>query len=61
MIGAHSTLRFDESDDDNDLLPPEIIVNERQSLLLGLDRHPAPRYMTASPCMFPFFFCCFCL
>lgn len=48
-IGLHSTVQFNDSDDE---LPADIIVNERQSLLLGLDQHNGiPRYMTASPCM----------
>ncbi|KAI8639784.1 sulfate transporter family-domain-containing protein [Parasitella parasitica] len=50
---AHSTtVRVDDSSDDeqqDDYLPPDLIVNERQSLLLGLDQHNFPRYMTASP------------
>ncbi|CEP19242.1 hypothetical protein [Parasitella parasitica] len=50
---AHSTtIHVNDSSDDeqqDDYLPPDLIVNERQSLLLGLDQHNFPRYMTASP------------
>ncbi|KAL9547472.1 hypothetical protein PS6_007120 [Mucor atramentarius] len=54
-VEAHSTtIHLDDSSDDeqlqqDDYLPSDIIVNERQSLLLGLDQHNFPRYMTASP------------
>lgn len=39
---------MDDSDDD-DHLPPELIVNEETRSLLGIEQ-PIPRYMTASPC-----------
>lgn len=55
-IEAHSTtIHLEDSSDDehhDDYLPPDLIVNERQSLLLGLDQINFPRYMAASPCMF---------
>ncbi|KAI8984121.1 sulfate transporter family-domain-containing protein [Mycotypha africana] len=49
-VSAHSTVNvYDSSDDENDLLPSDVIVNERQSLLLGIENERVPRYMTASP------------
>lgn len=46
-VSQHSTIHLDDSDDE--LLPPDIIVNENQALLLGIDQPGIPRYMTASP------------
>ncbi|KAI8994936.1 sulfate transporter family-domain-containing protein [Pilobolus umbonatus] len=45
-LPSNSTPRLNDSDED-ELLPPDIIVNESRHLL-GLE-HDIPRYMTASP------------
>ncbi|KAI9477920.1 MAG: sulfate transporter family-domain-containing protein [Benjaminiella poitrasii] len=45
---THSTIHL-EDDSDEEWLPTNAIHDERQSLLLGLDQHAVPRYMTASP------------
>ncbi|KAI9261913.1 sulfate transporter family-domain-containing protein [Helicostylum pulchrum] len=46
---GHSTIHLEVDSDNEELLPPDIIVNESQALLLGLDHPSVPRYMTASP------------
>lgn len=50
FVGGHSTIHLEVDSDNEELLPPDIIVNESQALLLGLDHPSLPRYMTASPC-----------
>lgn len=50
FVGGHSTIHLEVDSDNEELLPPDIIVNESQALLLGLDHPSVPRYMTASPC-----------